>query len=72
MLKIKDDVNLKELEKFGFKYNDDTESYDYHKKIEGRIDNITVSCNDKKIVYDNGYNIVYDLIIANLVENVEE
>lgn len=74
MLKIKDNVDLEELEKFGFKreWNYKTGEYDglYY-------------CNDFKVCKNrhlkpfNGtnhkrYDVIYDLIKANLVEKVEE
>ena len=79
MLKIKDNVDLKELEKFGFKY----ESGCYKKEIF--VDDCTLQINhDKTICYNNystadmAYNCtkllteLFDLIQAGLVEKVEE
>lgn len=76
-LRIKDNVDLKELEKFGFKYSI---GEDWHKS------NFTVfvSLGDKKEIDiecdDDYYNTdilecidwIYDLIKADLVEKVEE
>lgn len=83
MLKIKDDVDLKKLEKFGFEFNNDTGKY-YFKVIheEGRgATEITVQTWDRKIyvwsntnyVKDEGLAcVIYDLITAGMVEKVEE
>lgn len=80
MLKIKDKVDLKELEKFGFLKNG---LLDYTKRIGG----VTVMCttkNDKcKELYlfretESAYidgkdlNTLYDLIKADLVEKVDD
>ena len=81
MLKIKDNVDLKELEKFGFKYSEVIDgTYTYH---------IPSSYGQKKDLHINKYgymsmelytnvygmnipNIIYDLIKADLVEKVDE
>ena len=87
MLKIKDNVDLKELEKFGFRYDvlDDT----YNRSVERKTDEvcIVVSQYDRSIclmcIQDYGmdgdeyfrYDVdeyVQDLIKADLVEKVEE
>ena len=77
MLKIKDDVDLKELEKFGFVYHDDKESC-YYGCCENNdgfrhyfINNakfISVYVITKKSLFD--MDILYDLIQAGLVEKV--
>ena len=66
MLKIKDNVNLKELEKFGFK-KFQTMYFNEEKFI--RVDNDT-----RKIWVASGYidDLIYDIIKADLVENAEE
>ena len=75
MLKIKNDVDLKELEKFGFIYFNDVKScrygcLDYQKNyLEVFINNarvITMS-SDKSII---DLDIIFDLIQADLVEKV--
>ena len=76
MLKIKDSVDLKELEKFGFSY---TEGEDYHIYNDSMIIDIgdkkelNIRCDD--YFYDTDINEciewVYDLIQAGLVEKVE-
>ena len=77
MLKIKDNVNLKELEKFGFIYHDDVESSYYgccdknDSFLEIFINNAKViSLNNitKKAIFD--LNSLYDLIKADLVEKI--
>ncbi len=72
MLKIKDNVDLKELEKFGFhiKLYDTFESANYENLI-------WVNTKNKKIIIDNfvGDEIItklYDLIKADLVEKVDD
>ena len=79
MLKIKDNVDLKELEKFGFEKNE----YSYVKKIYCRLCTIIIEVHPDKLIflqndyYDNDFsylipNIIYDLIQAGLVERVED
>ena len=82
MLKIKDNVDLKELKKFGFKENQSSECwvndyqtedfiiyYDY--EIWLRLDTHSISAkeslNSHKIL-----NTLYDLIKADLVEKVSD
>ena len=76
MLKIKDNVDLKELEKFGFvKYHlrqnhdyymyPDTTSYAIYIFVENR--EIMISNSD---FYDYHLNILYDLIKADFIEKV--
>ena len=76
MLKIKDNVNLKELEKFGFKYNNNMCEYEIGYIFNGYI---SIEKNDRLIkpIYDevmwiNVEDILYDLIKADLVEKVED
>lgn len=75
MLKIKDDVDLKKLEKFGFELKED--SYEYNTcEEEDRFSGFTIDIDDKII---NNYSsasrknldVIYDLIQAGLVEKVE-
>ena len=78
MLKIKDNVDLKELEKFGFKkyggvYTYDLyESYGDYVSIQVAPENkiIDMSINYEDGIIDN-LDIIYDLIQAGLVEKVE-
>ena len=83
MLKIKDDVDLKELEKFGFEYDEDNNCYFYYGftradcKSEIRIyiynDTRVIATGFDEYVDPNKiYNKIYDLIKAGLVEKVEE
>lgn len=87
MLKIKDKVDLKELEKFGFKYDEEYNLYETYILKEERynchfIITITISLDNRLIYVDfdteyllNGLisvDILYDLIESGLVEKVEE
>lgn len=83
MLKIKDNVNLKELEKFGFKKEKEEEVYTYYDYLGIDADckiNMYVSGETREIAteideYVNSYEMhdeMYDLITAGLVEKVEE
>lgn len=79
MLKIKDSVDLKELEKFSLKFNEENGRYEY---IERNCDGETyifINSWNRKILfvqrknYDNiCLGILYDLIQAGLVEKVEK
>ena len=86
MLKIKDSINLKELERFGMKYNGGSECYvdDYvysyltvyttDKSKEIIVDVNYASFGDylgRKKIYDNAMNILYDLIKADMVDKVD-
>ena len=77
MLKIKENADLKELEKYGFTY---TSGDDWHRYF----DNIEISLGDsREIIIDLNYNdfceteitllidLLYDLIQAGLVEKVD-
>ena len=80
MLKIKDDVDLKELKKFGLEY------YEHRNAYVGGYSNrelwLSVDCITKEIKMnepfrdndekENNIEILYDLIKADLVEKVEE
>lgn len=79
MLKIKDSVDLKELEKFGFKYFDSVGQFKY---CERNIDGATyiyVNVWNRRILYrqDKPYDALcllklFELIEAKLVEKVED
>ena len=81
MLKIKDNVDLKKLEKFGFKYRKGNgclrESYYHTIKDEEDLyphEDCFVLIENKKIVFgiwQYNIDIVFDLIQAGLVEKVE-
>lgn len=77
MLKIKDNVDLKELEKFGLKFSKTYNNYRLFEK-----ESIVVDCKSREIglednsfyniVTDRPLNILFDLIQAGLVEKVVE
>lgn len=70
MLKIKDNVDLKDLEKFGFKK--DKNIY-YYKNVFSVI--VLRVFDNRKIsnpIDDNGNVLLYDLIKADLVEKIED
>ncbi len=76
-LKIKDDVDLKELEKFGFVFDTDDGIYRYTERTNLGITSIRIRSWDRRILYrqDVGTDtdclcILYDLIQAGLVEKV--
>ena len=87
MLKIKDNIDLKELEKFGFKqkYNEDTGKAEKYIKDNKGI-TITIYNEVKEILIDIYFlppeasqedfiefgTLLYDLIQAGLVEKVKE
>ena len=80
MLKIKDSVDLKELEKFGFKEYNDCYSRDYNNDYLTRIDKETReilkvdyewSFLENKYYKNSTYKIG-DLLQADMVEKVEE
>ena len=82
MLKIKDDVDLKELEKFGFFKDYLVDTLVYRKVIKKEIGMLRQEC--EIIIWKENRNIdvyttkglldtvLYDLIIAGLVEKIEE
>ena len=77
MLKIKDNVDLKELEKFGFKpYNLAGKT---HYEIEYKNGNNIKVSSYTRFIHFNIYsvnncieNVIYDLIQAGLVEKVDD
>ena len=84
MLKIRDDVDLKELEKFGFMYWENGCGTTGYSKYYVR-GNITIiekdkefnnKYNDERLIKDrdiiNDIDLIYDLIKADLVEKVED
>jgi len=75
MLKIKDNVDLKELEKYGFIFMDyDDLWYSYYYNPE---ENIKINYSDRKLDFylcgmtESSINILYDLIKDGLVEKVK-
>lgn len=80
MLKIKDSVDLKELEKYGFIHLDEMpDSYTYHIPSEvGQKKDLHINKYGFMAIemYDNYYGIeipeiIYDLIKADLIEKVD-
>lgn len=81
MLKIKDNVDLKELERFGFKYNDVYRYYYINIDISERLEIDKLSHEIRLFIDDeyyrcwtanNTFDLLYDLIKADLVEKVED
>lgn len=78
MLKIKDNVDLKELEKFGISFLDDKES-SYYGCCEYFNNDISLFINNAKVISLNqqtgrtifDIEVLYDLIQAGLVEKEE-
>lgn len=78
MLKIKDNVDLKELEKFGFKqYSIGHQTrYEYKKEI-GNHEIYNIKIDENRIMHFNQLsvnnelpNVLYDLIQAGIVEKI--
>lgn len=76
MLKIKENVDLKELKKFGFVKYHLRENHDYYMypnidsyAIYIFVENREIMINNNNF-YDYDLNIIYDLIKANLVYKV--
>ena len=72
MLKIRDDVDLKKLEEFGFKADEYDLFYEYHAKNNGK-DIIMINVRNKRLRFyqnynDKSYDVLYNLIQAGLVE----
>lgn len=84
MLKIREDVELNVLEKYGFEYQDMGEESYYVYYLHDNRTYITVGYIDRIIgiptslmgdipsIYIDNLNILYDLFEANLVVKVEE
>lgn len=76
MLKIKDNVDLKELEKFGLEYYEPFKRYEHDYasryslgiKIDIKDRLIEISGGEFEDYDDNTTNILYDLIQADIVE----
>lgn len=81
MLKIKDDVDLKELEKYGFKHRYGR-CYEYIRELDGRTAyriyttknhaNLQIEVFEQMKIAQKLQDLLYDLIQAGLVEKVEE
>ena len=86
MLKIKDNIELKELEKFGFKYIEDKSykgDFSYCGKLIGdnvilgvsepsRVIYSSITITETTFIFSDGLDVIFDLIQAGLVEKVEE
>ncbi len=88
MLKLKDNVELNELEKFGFKYVEDKSfegDFSYCEKAIGGNVVLGVGAHSRKLladivdgesnmtyIFSNGLDGLFDLIQAGLVEKVEK
>lgn len=78
MLKIRDDIDLKELEKFGFEYMIYINQKVYKKIVGMETSNFIIGedriihYNQCSIYYNTLDNTLYDLIQAGLVEKVGE
>ncbi len=87
MLKLKDNIELKELEKFGFKYVEDKSfegDFSYCEKAIGgniildisarnrlMLTYITEKDSNMTYIFSDGLDVLFDLIQAGLVEKVE-
>jgi len=83
MLKIKDNVDLKELEKFGFKKCSNSGEYVLHfaHYVDGKIYSYIVITKTRRITcldyvaiehHQQAVEVLFDLIQAGLVKKVEE
>ena len=86
MLKIKDNIQLKELEKFGFKYVEDKSykgDFSYCEKLigvnvilvvsePGRVIYSNINITETAYIFSNGLDVIFDLIQAGLLEKVKE
>ena len=76
MLKIKDNVDLKELEKFGFVKYHYRENHDYYMYPDTQDYSIYIFIENREIMVnkadDNDLIVIYDLIKADLVEKIED
>ena len=79
MLRIKKEVDLKELEKFKFEFNENNGKYGYVERNCDGFTYISINSWNRNILfkqekeYDHDcLNILYDLITAGYVEKVEE
>ena len=86
MLKIKDNVELKELEKFGFKYIEDKSykgDFSYCEKLiggnvilgvsaPGKVIYSNITITETTYIFSDGLDVIFDLIQAGLVEKVKE
>lgn len=86
MLKLKESISLKELEKFGFRYVDDRSfegDFSYCDKVIGNNVTLGISARVRGIftdiateenntyIFSDGLDVLFDLIQAGLVEKVD-
>ena len=74
MLKIKDNVDLKELEKFGFEYNEDVGRWKFCERLNSTTV-ININVWNRRVLYTQEFSDqticltkLYDLIQAGLIE----
>lgn len=81
MLKIKDNIDLKELEKYGFKFDRGTtyikqfkceDTYIVVSECDLRVVDIYLDIFDREDEINQIADTIYDLVKAGLVEKVEE
>lgn len=83
MLKLKENISLKELEKFGFRYVDDRSfegDFSHCYKSIGNNAELSISAQGRCIyaytntayIFSDGLDVLFDLIQAGLIEKVEE
>ena len=79
MLKIRDEIDLKELEKFGFKKDEELSSDDIVYSVQTKYQKLCVDSDKIIFLHEAKFetntmvlkcNALYDLIKANLVEKV--
>lgn len=74
MLKVKDNVDLKELEKYGFEYNEYTKNYE-NDKCDMLIQTkrtLNISTYLEMLDLDMYQELLYNLIKDDLIEKVDE
>lgn len=72
-LKIKDNIGLKELEKFGFKKKYYYNAYVLENENKETKQDIVFDLKNRKMLFCNwAYDVLHDLIKADLVEIVNE
>ena len=74
MLKIKDNVDLRTLENFGFVHKKETNSelYRYEKRTPQEFDAVTVFCWNREVSDTGATDKLYDLIQAGLVVKIND
>ena len=79
MLRIKKEVELKELEKFNLKFNEENGRYEYIERNLSGFTYIVINSWNRIILFEQEKNYdniclekLYDLITAGYVEKVEE